>query len=47
MFLAEMNLVVTWKPLIDVIKSVYPEVSSKGGCPLYLLATMSPIHLMQ
>jgi transposase, IS5 family len=42
-----MDQVVPWEPLIDVIKSVYPKVSSKGGRPPYQLATILRIQLMQ
>ena len=46
-FLAEMDQVVAWQPLLDLIEPVYPKVSSKGGRPPYPLATMLRIHLMQ
>jgi IS5 family transposase len=46
-FLAEMEAVVPWKALIDLIESHYPKTSSKGGRPAYPLATMLRIHLMQ
>jgi IS5 family transposase len=46
-FLAEMEAVVHWKPLIDLIEPHYPQGSSKGGRPAYPLATMLWIHLMQ
>jgi IS5 family transposase len=45
-FLAEMDQVVPWQPLIDLIEPVYPKVSSKGGPPPCPLATMLRIHLM-
>ena len=45
--LAEMDQVVTWPPLLDLIEPVYPKVSSKGGRTPYPLATMLLIHLMQ
>jgi IS5 family transposase len=46
-FLAEMEEVVPWQPLLDLTEPVYPKVSSKGGRPPYLLATMLRIHLIQ
>jgi IS5 family transposase len=46
-FLAEMEAVVPWKALIDLIEPYYPKTSSKGGRPPYPLGTMLRIHLMQ
>jgi hypothetical protein len=46
-FLAEMEKVVPWKALIDLIEPHYPKTSSKGGRPPYPLATMLRIHLLQ
>jgi len=46
-FLSEMEAVVPWKALIDLIEPHYPKTSSKGGRPAYPLATMLRIHLMQ
>ncbi len=46
-FLAEMDQVVPWQALIDLIEPRYPKTSSKGGRPPYPLATMLKIHLMQ
>jgi IS5 family transposase len=46
-FLAEMEAVVPWKALIDLIEPYYPRTSSKGGRPAYPLATMLRVHLMQ
>jgi IS5 family transposase len=46
-FLAEMEKVVPWKPLIDLIEPHYPRTSSKGGRPSYPMATMLRIHFMQ
>jgi transposase, IS5 family len=46
-FLAEMEVVVPWKALIDLIEPYYPRTSSKGGRPAYPLATMLRVHLMQ
>ena len=45
--LAEMDQVVPWQALIDLIEPHYPKTSSKGGRPLYPLATKLRIHLMQ
>jgi len=46
-FLSEMDKVVTWQLLIDLIEPFYPKTGSKGGRPPYPLATMLRIHLMQ
>ena len=46
-FLAEMDQVVPWQALIDLIEPHYPKTSSKGGRSPYPLATMLRIHLMQ
>jgi IS5 family transposase len=46
-FLAEMEAVVPWKALIDLIEPHYPKTSRKGGRPAYPLETMLRIHLMQ
>ena len=46
-FLAEMDQMVSWQPLLDLIKPIYPKVSSKGGRLSYPLATMVRIDLMQ
>jgi IS5 family transposase len=46
-FLADMDQVEPWQPLLDLIEPVYPKASSKGGRPPYPLATMLRIHLMQ
>ena len=46
-FLAEMEAVVPWSALIDLIEPTYPKTSSKGGCPPYPLETMLRIHLLQ
>ena len=46
-FLAEMDQVVPWQALIDLIEPHYPKTSSKGGRPPYTLATILRIHLMQ
>ena len=46
-FLAEMEAVVPWAVLIDLIEPHYPKASKKGGRPPYPLATMLRIHLLQ
>ena len=46
-FLSEMEAVVPWKALLDLIEPYYPKTSSKGGRPPYLLETMLRIHLLQ
>jgi IS5 family transposase len=46
-FLAQMEAVVPWKALIDLIEPHYPKAGSKGGRPAYPLETMLRIHLMQ
>ena len=46
-FLAEIDQVVSWQPLLDLNKPICPKVSSKAGRPSYPLATMPRIHLMQ
>ena len=46
-FLSEMEAVVPWKALLDLIESHYPKTSSKGGRPPYPLETMLRIHLLQ
>jgi len=45
-FLAEMEAVVPWKVLVDLIEPHYPRTSSKGGRPPYPLETMLRIHLL-
>ena len=46
-FLAEMEAVVPWKVLVDLIGPHDARTSSKGGRPLYPLKTMLRIHLLQ
>jgi IS5 family transposase len=46
-FLSEMDVVVPWQALIDLIEPHYPKASKKGGRPPYPLATMLRIHLLQ
>ena len=46
-FLAQMEAVVPWKALIDLIEPSYPKTGSKGGRPPYPLETMLRIQLMQ
>lgn len=46
-FLGEMEAVMPWSALIDLIEPHYPKTSSKGGRPPYPLETMLRIHLLQ
>lgn len=46
-FLSEMEVVVPWKPLLDLIEPCYPKASSKGGRPDYRMEIMLRVHLMQ
>ena len=46
-FLSEMEVVVPWQALIDLIEPHYPKTSKKGGRHPYPLATMLGIHLLQ
>ena len=46
-FLGEMEKVVPWQALLDLIEPHYPKTSSKGGRPPYPLQTMLRIHLLQ
>ena len=46
-FLAEMEAIVPWKALVDLIEPRYPRTTSKGGRPPYPLETMLRIHLLQ
>ena len=46
-FLAEMESVVPWKALIELIEPHYPRTSSKGGRSPDPLETMLRIHLLQ
>ena len=45
-FLAEMEAVVPWQALINLIEPHYPKASKKGGRPPYPLAMMLRIHLL-
>jgi transposase, IS5 family len=45
-FLAEMEQVVPWQALIDLIAPFYPKKGSKRGCPPFPLDTMLRIHLV-
>jgi IS5 family transposase len=47
LFLGQMQAVVLWKALIDLIKPGYPKTESKGGRPPCPLETMLRIQLMQ
>jgi len=46
-FLFEMEAVVPWQELLDLIDQHYPKTSSKGGRPPCPLETMLRIHLLQ
>ena len=46
-FLSEMDVVVPWQALIELIEPQYPKTSKKGGRPPYPLANMLRIHLLQ
>ncbi|MCX5940722.1 MAG: IS5 family transposase [Cyanobium sp. LacPavin_0818_WC50_MAG_67_9] len=46
-FLSEMEVVVPWQALIELIEPHYPKASKKGGRPPYPLATMLRVHLLQ
>jgi IS5 family transposase len=46
-FLAQMEAVVPWKALIDLVEPHYPKAGSKGDRPAYPLEAMLRIHLMQ
>ncbi len=46
-FLADIEQVVPWQALTDLIEPHYPKTGSKGGRPPHPLATMLRIHLMQ
>ena len=46
-FLSEMEVVVPWQALIDLIEPHYPKTSKKGGRPPYPLAVLLRIHLLQ
>ena len=45
-FLGEMEKVVPWKALLDLIEPHYPKTSSRGGRPPYPLQTILRIHLL-
>jgi len=46
-FLAEMEAVVPWQALIDLVEPHYPKTSNKGGRPPYPLTTLLRNHLLQ
>jgi IS5 family transposase len=46
-FLAEMDTVVPWKALVDLIEPYYPKTGSKGGRPPFPLEAILRIHLLQ
>jgi IS5 family transposase len=45
--LAEMEVVGSWKLLIDLIESHFSKTTSKGGRPPYPLEIMLLVHLLQ
>jgi IS5 family transposase len=45
-FLSEMEGVVLWQALIDLIEPYFPKACKKGGRPPYPLGTMLQIHLL-
>ena len=45
-FLSEIEAVVPWKALLDVIESHYPKTSNKGGRHPYPMETLLRIHLL-
>jgi len=46
-FPAEMEALVPWKALVELIEPHYPKTSSKGGSPPDPLETMLRFHLLQ
>ena len=46
-FLSEIEAVVLWQALIELIEPYYPKTSYKGGRPPCPLMTMLRIHLLQ
>ena len=46
-FLAEMEAVVPWQPLFELIDPHYPRTEFQGGRQPYPLATMRRVHLLQ
>lgn len=46
-FLLEMEQVVPWQPLYELIEPCYPKTGPQGGRPPYPLETMLRIHLLQ
>jgi IS5 family transposase len=45
--IAEMEVVVPWNVLVEMIDPYYSRITSKGGRPTYPLETMLKIHLLQ
>jgi IS5 family transposase len=45
-FLSEMEAVLPWQALINLIEPHYPKACNKGGRPPYPLATMLRVHLL-
>ena len=44
----QINQVLSWKPLLDLIELVYPKASSNGGLPpIHWQSTILRTHLMQ
>jgi len=46
-FLSEIEIVVPWQALIDLIKPYHPKISKEGGRPPCPLATTLRINLLQ
>jgi IS5 family transposase len=46
-FLSEMEVVVPWQALIDLIDPHHPKASKKGSRPPHPLATMLRVHLLK
>ena len=46
-FVSEMEAVVPWKALLDLLEQYYPRTTSNGGRPPYPLETMLRIHLLK
>jgi IS5 family transposase len=44
-FLAEMDTVVPWQPLVKLIEPCYPKTGSKGGRRTFHLETILQVHL--
>lgn len=46
-FLADMEQVVPWQSVINLVEPHYPKSGEQGGRPPYPLAMMLRMHLMQ